>query len=108
MPQTISTLLISDLHERGPREKEPWRRRRVLGDAWLRNLDEALIDGPCDIVCFTSDLADWGIDEEYAAICDFFELILTRLALPRERLFVVPGNHDINRRAAVEAWTQTR
>ncbi|MFY9825752.1 MAG: hypothetical protein WAM82_30540, partial [Thermoanaerobaculia bacterium] len=38
----LRILHISDLHERGPREKETWRRRRVLGDAWDRNLTELL------------------------------------------------------------------
>jgi hypothetical protein len=29
----LQFLHISDLHAKGPLEKEPWRRRRVLGDA---------------------------------------------------------------------------
>jgi hypothetical protein len=34
----LRVLHISDLHERGVLEKERWRRYRVLGDAWERNL----------------------------------------------------------------------
>jgi hypothetical protein len=29
----LRILHISDLHERGPREKEPWRKRRMFADA---------------------------------------------------------------------------
>ncbi len=44
----LRILHLSDLHERGPdREREPWRRRRVLGSAWEANLDELRRDGPC-------------------------------------------------------------
>lgn len=30
----LRILHVSDLHERGSRENEHWRRRRVLGNAW--------------------------------------------------------------------------
>ncbi len=62
---TARILHISDLHERGPREPEPFRRRRVLGDAWKRNLDALLNDGAIDLVCFTGDIANWGQPDEY-------------------------------------------
>src|ERR1700676_501895 len=38
-PYRLQFLHISDLHAKGSQEKEPWRRRRVLGNAWLRNLE---------------------------------------------------------------------
>ena len=66
MSFSFTVLHISDLHERGPREGEPWRRRRVLGEAWLRNLDELRKDGPVDLICFTGDLAERGQPAEYA------------------------------------------
>ncbi|WP_437326969.1 metallophosphoesterase [Sorangium sp. So ce381] len=90
-------LHISDLHERGPRERDHWRRQRVLGAAWERNLDEVLRGGAIDLVCFTGDIADWGIAREYEAATAFFERLLSRLGLGAERLFVVPGNHDVAR-----------
>ena len=89
---------ISDLHERGERELEHWRRRRVLGEAWERNLEQILADGPIDLVCFTGDAADWGRADEYRAATDVFRCLLERLDLPMARLFLVPGNHDIHRK----------
>ena len=98
MPHQFTVLHLSDLHERGPREKEWARRYRVLGDAWQRNLDDLLKEGPIDLVCFTGDLADWGQAKEYERISTLLDAVLTRLALGRERLFLVPGNHDIDRK----------
>ncbi|HID31551.1 MAG TPA: hypothetical protein EYP19_16330, partial [Desulfobacterales bacterium] len=64
-PITLRILHLSDLHERGPRESEPWRRRRVLGSAWEDNLDALCVAGAPDLVCFTGDIADWGRETEY-------------------------------------------
>jgi 3',5'-cyclic AMP phosphodiesterase CpdA len=100
----LRLLHISDLHERGPREKEPHRRRQVLGDAWERNLDELLAEGAIDLVCITGDVADRGAPAEYEAATAFVDGLLSHLSLPRERLFVVPGNHDIDREVEKAAW----
>lgn len=106
--QRLRILHLSDLHDRGPREREPWRRRRVLGEAWEQNLGELQQDGPIDLVCMTGDVADWGQEQEYAAVTPFLETLLTRLTLQKERLFVIPGNHDIARNIAPDAWQTVR
>ena len=104
----ITILHLSDLHERGPREQEAWRRRRVLGEAWLQSLDELQAEGPIDLVCFTGDLADWGLAQEYLPAGELLDAALSRLKVPRDRLFLVPGNHDINRKQAAAAWATLR
>jgi|GEM_PF-1294958 len=104
----LRILHLSDLHERGPRESEPWRRRRVLGDGWADHLGVLLQDGPIDLVCFTGDAADWGLAEEYAAVTDFFAGLLDRLHLGKDRLFVIPGNHDIARPINKDVWSAVR
>ncbi len=104
----LRLLHLSDLHERGSREGESWRRRRVLGDAWLRNLDELKATGPFDLVCFTGDAADWGLADEYAAVTGFFQETLQRLGVPPERFFLVPGNHDVCRTVATDDWKMLR
>ncbi len=40
---------FSDLHARGPRENESWRRRRVLGTAWQDLLARLAKDRPVDL-----------------------------------------------------------
>jgi len=104
----LRLLHLSDLHERGSREGESWRRRRVLGDAWLRNLDDLKATGPFDLVCFTGDTADWGLADEYTAVTGFFRETLQRLGVPPERFFLVPGNHDVCRTVAEDDWTTLR
>lgn len=54
-----------------------------------------------DLVFATGDIAQSGQPAEYAHATHFFDALLEALALPRERLFVVPGNHDVDRRLGV-------
>ncbi|MEO8126535.1 MAG: metallophosphoesterase [Bryobacteraceae bacterium] len=104
----VRILHISDLHERAGREKEPWRRRRVLGEPWLRHLDELVTEAPIDVVLFTGDAADWGQPEEFAGAGEFFLATLERLGLGKERLFVIPGNHDVDRSIEPGCWKEFR
>jgi predicted phosphodiesterase len=105
---TLRILHLSDLHERGPREREAWRRSQVLGETWERNLDTLAAAGSIDLVCFTGDAADWGQPAEYQAACGFFQALMQRLKLPMERLFLVPGNHDIDRSLHEDTWQSLR
>lgn len=105
----ITILPLSDLHERGPHEKEQARRWRVLGDVWRSNLAELRNEGPVDLVCFTGDLANWGHAAEYEPAGAFLQdELLSPLGVPRERLFLVPGNHDIDRKTEPAAWQAMR
>lgn len=104
----LRILHISDLHDRGSRERFRWRQREVLGDSFLRCLDGLLKDGRIDIVCFTGDAAYSGSEDEYAEATAFFHALLTRLGLELRHLFLVPGNHDIKRSVEPEAWQTLR
>ncbi len=105
----LRILHISDLHTRGEMSgASSWRRRRVLGPEWERNLATIVREGPIDLICFTGDLANKGKPDEYTALTPFIEDLLARTGVARERLFVVPGNHDIDRDLATAAWTQLR
>lgn len=105
MEHTVTVLHISDLHARGPRETESWRRRRVTGDeTWRRNLEDLQKDGPIDLVCFTGDVADWGRSDEYPSAGEFLAQTLQQLGLPPARLAMVPGNHDVDRSVEQGAW----
>jgi len=48
-------------------------------------------------VVVTGDVAEWSVPQEYALARSFFEKLAAKLKLPRERIVVVPGNHDVNR-----------
>lgn len=103
----LRILHISDLHAAGPRESAG-RWQRVLSDAWKRNLDELLEDGAFDLVCFTGDVANWGKADEYPQATEWLTGLLKHLKLPVERLFVVPGNHDIDQSVGKAAWRTLR
>jgi 3',5'-cyclic AMP phosphodiesterase CpdA len=105
----LRVLHVSDLHLRSQAaEPDAWRRRRVLGDAWDRNLDAILRHGAIDLLCFTGDLVQSGKAEEYEALTGVVEAMRVRLGLEREQRFVIPGNHDIDRDVAKDAWTALR
>ena len=53
-----------------------------------------------DLVFFTGDIAYSGKREEYVHATRFFDSLLQAVELDRKRLFVVPGNHDVDRAAA--------
>jgi hypothetical protein len=73
---TLRVLHLSDLHERvAPKTAGPARDRkvrahkakqaRVLGDELMEQLDKIVAAGAVDLLFFTGDLADWGLDGEY-------------------------------------------
>jgi predicted phosphodiesterase len=106
---TLKFLHISDLHLKGAREKEPWRRRRVLGKAWQRNLETLLNEeGEIDFVFFTGDAAQSGQPDEFDDATAFLTSLCSDLTLKHDRLFVIPGNHDIDRSIEPQAWEKMR
>ncbi len=104
----LRLLHLSDLHARTGRAGESWRQRQMLGPAWEANLETLLEDGPFDLVCFTGDAADSGTAEELEEAGNFLLTLMDRLELGHERLFLVPGNHDIDRGIHPDAWAGLR
>jgi len=112
----VRVLHISDLHMRsveGPQAErarlEAAFRWRVLGETWTANLAELRNDGvPFDLVVFTGDLGDWGHPTDYPSALAFLRETCAALDVPLDRLFVIPGNHDIDRKAQVAAWRWVR
>ena len=51
-----------------------------------------------EIIVVTGDIAFKGIKAEYYLGKIFFDDLLAALALENNRLFIVPGNHDVNRK----------
>lgn len=105
--QQVRIFHLSDLHL-GKESAATWRMRRVLGPAWKQNLKDIAGDHPIDLVCFTGDLAQAGLPEQYAEASRFVEELLQELRLPPNRFFCVPGNHDVNRTLHHEEWARMR
>jgi hypothetical protein len=115
----LRILHLSDLHER---VALPWMsderkakvrlgaagRFRVLGAGFLKILREIRQAGPLHAVCFSGDAADWGLPEEYARVTRRLDEILAAVGVPRDRLFLIPGNHDVQRKTSEPAWKGMR
>lgn len=73
-------------------------------DSLLRRLEDdlqRLRDGEGlkpDFVVVSGDLAEWGMRKEFKDAFEFLECLVEGLELPRQRVAVVPGNHDLNRK----------
>jgi 3',5'-cyclic AMP phosphodiesterase CpdA len=50
-----------------------------------------------DLLAVTGDLAEMGRKSEFENVLQFLDRLTERLELGRERVLLVPGNHDINR-----------
>src|SRR5678815_2592529 len=84
-------------------------RWRVLGANWTANLAEIRKDGtPVDLVVFTGDLGDWGHATDYPRSFAFLRQTCAELDVPLDRLFVVPGNHDVDRTLQHATWESLR
>ena len=96
---SITWLHLSDLHF----QKNDAHDRNIVLEKLLDDIDKRTekynsVLQHIDFVCFTGDIAFAGKSEEYVlAFESFIEPLLKCLGLDATRLFVVPGNHDINR-----------
>ena len=107
--RSLRILHLSDVHfGQTIRNGTNWRLRRVLGNAWEKNLGEIREDGKPDLICFTGDIAFSGKETEYNEATLFFDELLTRLGVDKSRLFVVPGNHDVDRNVNKPVWQKVR
>jgi WD40 repeat protein/uncharacterized protein YjbI with pentapeptide repeats/3',5'-cyclic AMP phosphodiesterase CpdA len=69
--------------------------RRLCDDLDVLARDHGLAP---DVVALTGDLAEWGMRSEFEQVAVFCEQLRDHLKLAPDRLLVVPGNHDINRK----------
>ena len=115
----VRILHISDLHERVAVDGTPEDRKqlirvraasrhRVLGKSFLDALRHVRDGGAIDIVCFTGDIADWGLAQEYQKAVLRLQTILGTVGVAKERCFPVPGNHDVYRKKSEDAWKELR
>lgn len=92
---TLTWLHLSDLHV----HSESWQQDHVL-DALVRDLPKLLEERELrpDLLFVTGDVAARGQRAEYDGAFIVLEQITKLLGLDRrERVFVVPGNHDVER-----------
>lgn len=90
-------LHLSDLHARGATEWDARPLLHRLADAVEALREEGL--GP-DLVAITGDLAFSGQEREYELVTRWLQKhLLPAAGLDATALLIVPGNHDVDRRA---------
>ena len=90
----ICWLHISDIHLRAGNE---WSQDVVL-KAMCGNIKEQCTAGTApDFVLVTGDIAFSGKTQEYALAASFFDAVQIASGVPKQRIFCVAGNHDIDR-----------
>ncbi|MBE1488937.1 eIF2A-related protein [Plantactinospora soyae] len=52
-----------------------------------------------DLLLVTGDLAEWGLGSEFVQVTEFLAALSEAAELPRDRVVIVPGNHDVNRKS---------
>lgn len=92
-PSRLTWLHLSDFHLR---VKTGWAHDVVL-ETMLKDIRSRYgrQQGP-DLVFMTGDVAFSGKEEEYKLAEQFVGKLRAEIQLPEGRLFVVPGNHDID------------
>jgi hypothetical protein len=50
------------------------------------------------LIVVSGDLAEWAKKSEFEDVLQFLVSLSDRLTVPRRRVIIVPGNHDINRK----------
>ena len=97
LSETFQILHISDLHINDSK-KELFDRSVVLRPLIKRIKEDQDNNFHPEIIVVTGDIAFKGIKAEYDLAKVFFDDLLAALDLENNRLFVVPGNHDVNRK----------
>ena len=105
MKRSINWLHISDLHLRVGHE---WSQNLVL-EEMCRNIVQKRDSGlTADFILLTGDIAFSGKAEEYDLAKGFFDQLQSSSGVPQNRMFCVPGNHDIDRSKQTNAFNGAR
>jgi formylglycine-generating enzyme required for sulfatase activity/predicted MPP superfamily phosphohydrolase len=93
---TITWLHLSDLHFRAD-ERGAWDEDIVLR-ALLKDVRERITSDGLrpDLIVVSGDIAFSSAPEEYALARKFFDDLREATGVPKARLFIVPGNHDVS------------
>jgi 3',5'-cyclic AMP phosphodiesterase CpdA len=94
---------LSDLHFVPPKPADAQNQKLIL-HALLQDVSHMMTDGPWvpSAIIVTGDIAYKGLKEEYNQAAIWLDAVIGATDLERDRVYVIPGNHDVNRRVDVE------
>ena len=98
---SVTWLHISDWHQRVDGSQEDQKKRQEVADELLRDIERQIVTGhidKIDFIVFSGDVAETGTEAEYEeALRVIIDPLLKFTRLPDNKLFLVPGNHDVSR-----------
>ena len=101
----LTWLHISDWHQKGE-DQDPSEEfdRTVMRDALLKDIQMRTTISPnlaeIDFIVFSGDVASSGHPEDYqAAIEQLFDPLKDASGVYHDRIFIIPGNHDMDKSA---------
>jgi predicted MPP superfamily phosphohydrolase len=99
--KTFTWIHISDLHFRQGGEASSEAEKEIVCDGLLADAQEVTKQvGPPDAVFVTGDVAFKGNSAEYDKATEWLAKMASVLSLTPSKIYVVPGNHDVDRRLA--------
>lgn len=90
----ITWLQVSDFHMR---QRDAWSQDvvlRAMAESVRRRRNQGMA---FDFILATGDLAFSGKKEEYELVKRFFDELVSASGVSKDRIFCIPGNHDVNR-----------
>jgi predicted MPP superfamily phosphohydrolase/tetratricopeptide (TPR) repeat protein len=99
-------LHLSDLHfSSGDMKGDKWVAKALDQDIVTKTMLEHIgkLDRKIDFIIVTGDIAQSGKKEEYTVAAEFIRRLRGVTKLPPENIFVVPGNHDVDR-SKIKKW----
>ncbi|MCW0180496.1 MAG: metallophosphoesterase, partial [Zavarzinia sp.] len=103
-PSILTILHLSDFHYTKRKRQD----QKIVVDALVKDLENLCIGHRRpDIIVFTGDLVNAGEEDSHEEAYDF---LLSRIAQATkcsdERIYIIPGNHDLSRRIVKETATE--
>ena len=90
------------------RESEIWSQDAVLA-AMLNDIRRRVFEGIVfDFVLATGDLAFSGQETQYTLVEAFIDDLVAAIGLTRDKIFCVPGNHDVDRGRQTKCFAGAR
>ena len=92
--RSVRWLHISDIHLDG---NENWSQDVVFTAMFKQIKSQCSSKTVMDFILLTGDLAYSGKPKEYKMVAEFLDNLSVVSSVPKERIFCIPGNHDIDR-----------
>jgi predicted MPP superfamily phosphohydrolase len=102
--QSLTWIHLSDLHFGQGRDATTHFDQKIVTAAILRDVEIVAAElGVPDVVVLTGDIAySASAEKEYPAAGEWLGKLLATLKIEAERVLLVPGNHDVDRKKALD------